>query len=123
MNRSPAVGISGRRRPDLPGLGRTVAGVIALAALGLTFMVVHGLVGHDAYPRFDIVVGSVGLLVLGGITGMFLRFLRYGFSPDTKSGRMSRATKCLLTGVMIFAITLVVAAIAFHVPVPVEHFP
>ncbi len=116
--RSPAARIGDRRRPDLPGLGRTAAVVIGLAALGLTLMVLHGLVGHDDYPRFDIVVGSVGLLVLGCITAVFVRFLRYGFATDTQSGRTSRTIKYVLTGLMIFAITLVVAAIAFHVPFP-----
>jgi len=49
---------------------------------------------------------------------VFVRFLRYGFATDTQSGRTSRTIKYVLTGLMIFAITLVVAAIAFHVPFP-----
>lgn len=124
--RSPAARISrisDRRRPDLPGLGRTAAVVISLAALGLTLMVLHGLVSHDDHPGFYIVVGSVGLLVLGCITAVFVRFLRYGCTADTKSGQTSRATKYVLTGLTIFVITLVVAAIAFHVPFPSPETP
>jgi len=121
--RSPAARISGRRRPDLPGLGRTAAVIISLAALGLTLMVLHGLVGQDEHPGFDIVVGSVGLLVLGCITAVFVRFLRHGFATDAESGRTSRATRYVLMGLIMFAITLVVAAIAYHVPFPSSETP
>lgn len=94
---------------------------ISLAAVGLILMVVRGLVGHDAYPGFYVVVGSVGLLVLACFTGVFIRFLRYGFSPDTPPGRMSQAAKWLVGGLVIFAVTVVVAVVAFHVPLPESH--
>jgi len=121
--RSPAARISDRRRPNLPGLGRSAAVIISLAALGLTLMVLHGLVSHDDHPGFYIVVGGVGLLVLGCITAVFVRFLRHGFATDAESGQTSWATKYVLMGLIIFAITLVVAAIAFHVPFPSPETP